>query len=408
MEEKKTKAELLEERAANVAKRAAIIAKAKEEKRSLSQEEVAELEELRSANALIDAKLDEMEERKRDEERKRSARVITAPETPLLRAFREAATGNMSDETRAFFEQGAAEMRRAGVAADGGFNVPVESRATIQAGAGEGSGGAAVQVDEQTILDPLRQNLVLAQAGANVLTGLVGDVEVPTYTGSTSNWKGEKAAADDGAGTFGSKKFQPKRLTTKLELSMQFLMQDSVGAEQMLRRDLLASIQAKLESTALGSGAKGDAPAGIFHGTISNKGAASHNRIVDIIAAVKKKNALKGNLSFITNPEGEAILGKTQIIPGSSYGFLCEDGKMKGYDVLTSTGVASALNTSEEGLVFANWQDFLLCQWGALNFTVDNITKADEGVVRFIINSFWDFGFRRDESAVVASIKMGA
>ena len=40
----------------------------------------------------------------------------------------------------------------------------------------------------------------MSQAGATYLTGLVGNISIPAYTGSNVGWSGEVAAAANGAG----------------------------------------------------------------------------------------------------------------------------------------------------------------------------------------------------------------
>ena len=113
--------------------------------------------------------------------------------------------------------------------------IPVESRAEITAG---NAGANVIETDFMNIVEPLRDRLVLASAGATMLTGLVSDIDIPAYSGSTSNWANENAAASDGAGTFSKKTMKPKRLTSILKVSRQMLVQDSLGVEAMLRADL--------------------------------------------------------------------------------------------------------------------------------------------------------------------------
>ena len=69
--------------------------------------------------------------------------------------------------------------------------------------------------------------------------------------------------------------------------------------------------------------------------------------------------------------------------------------------------MASGLQESsdEEGIIFGNWADFVIGQWGALDITVDPYTKAADGEVRLVINAFFDAKPRRKESFVVGSIK---
>ena len=42
----------------------------------------------------------------------------------------------------------------------------------------------------------------MVKAGASYLSGLVGNVSIPAYSGSNVSWAGEVAAATDGAGDF--------------------------------------------------------------------------------------------------------------------------------------------------------------------------------------------------------------
>ncbi|GAG62157.1 unnamed protein product, partial [marine sediment metagenome] len=80
-------------------------------------------------------------------------------------------------------------------------------------------GQEIVSEDKLSILAPLRANLVLVKAGANFISGLVGNVSIPTYSGSTATWKSEVVTADDGAGTFDEVDLAPKRLTTYIDVS---------------------------------------------------------------------------------------------------------------------------------------------------------------------------------------------
>ena len=88
-------------------------------------------------------------------------------------------------------------------------------------------------------------------------------------------------------------------------------------------------------------------------------------------------------------------------------GFILENGRANGYPLYATTGMASGLQdgTDEEGIVFGNWADFVIGQWGALDITVDPYSKAADGMVRLVINSFFDAKPRREESFAVGSLK---
>lgn len=400
MAKEKSLADLRAEKAEAIQRAKEITEKAKTEVRKLSDTEMKEHDGLNLRIAELNTEMVSVEH----ESRGADIRVIGEREnkTPLLKAFREAAQGNVSEESRVLFNTGAEEMKRSGVSgAQKGFNIPVEARA-LSAGVNT----QVISTEKQTILDPLRNELVFGKLGANVMTGLVGDIEFPSYSGSTSYWKGETTTAQAGDGTFGTVKLAPKRLTTMLDVSMQFLIQDSVKAEEMLRRDLLNSLREKLEATAFGSAIAGDAPAGLLNGALDYNGVDSNVELVKMIRDVKKANALKGSLGFVTNAEGEAKLLTTAIDIANPYGFLANNERILnyGYAVTEGMGNVTVATETEAGIIFGNWQDFVVGQWGAINFLVDMNTLAAEGMVRFVINSFWDFKFRRAASYVTGSI----
>lgn len=406
---KMTKAALMEQRAKLQAEREALrterkqmVDSAEAEKREMTTEEADKVEQIRSKISVLNAKIDEMTEQieepvapTRGAEPSKPAGESDRPS--LLRFFRDVARGQLSDESRQLNERGVAECRKAGVA-PGSYVLPiVDARATIAVST---SGSHTVANELQTILDPLRQSLVMAQAGATVMTGCIGDVTVPAYSGSEAHWADEGAEATDSAGTFSSKTYKPRRLTAYLAVDEKFLLQDSVEAEGMLMRDLVACIATKLESSILGTGTKG-----LFNGVVANKGKASYDRFVDIEADIDTANALMGNLAYITTPKGKAILRKTPVVSSGYQGFLTDGKTLNEYKLLATTGCASDLNSGEQGIVFGNWLDMVIAQWGGINLIADNLTLAHKGLIRFIINSYWDFGFRRDESYKVSSIK---
>lgn len=306
---------------------------------------------------------------------------------------------SMSEEAQVVLTAGTEEMRKAGLSYSGQIQLPVsemrEAPAAIVAGQ-ETYGAEVVATDKLNILEPLRNRMVLAQAGATYLTGLVGNVSIPTYTGSNVGWKGELVDAEDGKGTFDSIEFSPKRLTAYIDVSKQFLAQDSVGAEEMLYRDIVNAIADKLEATILGNG-KGDAntPEGIFNGAAV--------ATVDFANMVEMEKALEeaklfGDYKFIASPAAKAKL-KTTTVSGSKSDLrmLMEGNEVNGYEVLTTGNCA--------GLAFGKWDELVIAQWGSLDIIIDPYTQAKKNAVRIVVNAFFDAKPRRAEAIVKKTIE---
>ena len=168
------------------------------------EEKKAELKKLEEELASYDEKLPE-EPKKEDEENRNNTNISLhkmEKNFSLLRAIRSVVNNSQMDAVdAAVVNAGQGEFRHANVEFAGQIQLPIENRAAITVAA---EGEDVVATDILNILEPLRAKNVLAQAGAKFMTGLVGDVQVPVMSASNVTWEGETAAAQDGAGTFGS------------------------------------------------------------------------------------------------------------------------------------------------------------------------------------------------------------
>ena len=310
----------------------------------------------------------------------------------LLKAINDIANNRQLDE-RALevVNQGITEMRKAGQNYSGQIQLPMEERSTVQATV-EGAGQEAVAEDLLNILEPLRAKLVLAQAGASYMTGLVGNISIPAYSGSQVTWEGEVADAKDGAGTFTEVKLEPHRLTAYIDLSKQFLIQDSVSAEEMLKRDIVNAIANKLEATILGSETIVNAPEGMLNGVVADSAAITYEDIVAMETELEEAN-VRGDIKFIVSPSAKAALKTTKIDAGSGK-FAMEGNEVNGYPVLCTSAV------NGKGVIYGNFNDLVIGQWGGIDLTVDPYTQAANGKVRLVINAYFDAKPRRAEAFV--------
>ena len=318
----------------------------------------------------------------------------------LLKAVRAIANNQQLDErSQQVVNAGIAEMRKSGQSYSGQIILPVEERADVQATVAD-HGQEIVAEDKLNILAPLRDKLVLSAAGANFMTGLVGNVSIPTYSGSTVGWAGEVDAAKDGAGTFGEVELSPKRLTAYVDISKQFLIQDSVSAEALLRKDIVDALSNKLEATILGAVA-GDAtkPAGLFAGVTADTAAITFADILKMEQTLEEKN-VGGNIKFIASPAAKAVL-RTTAVGGtkSDLRMLMEGNEIDGISTLVTNGMTS------KGLILGNFNDLVIGQWGGIDLTVDPYTQAANGKIRLVVNAYFDAKPQRAASFVKKVLK---
>lgn len=323
----------------------------------------------------------------------------------LIKAINDVVNNRaLDDVAKEVVAKGVQEMRKSGLAVAGSIQLPVmeteneEMRANGVLAQTAGAGMENIATEKLDILEPLRANMVMSQAGATYLTGLVGNISIPAYTGSNVAWAGEVAAAANGAGDWSEIKLQPHRLTAYVDVSKEFLLQDSNDAEAMLRRDIIAAIGNKLESTILGADAGTDEkPAGLFDSVTAMTTAVKFADIVDAEAELDAAN-VSNAYTYILSPKAKAALRTLSKDAGSGR-FVLEDGEIEGSKALVSSNVVA------KGMVVGDFTDYVIAQWGAIDLVVDNYTKATEGKVRLVVNAYFDAKPRRSSSFVKRILK---
>lgn len=368
-----------------------LLQKAQSEQRKLDDGETEKFNAIKMQIADVEDELRKLNNTLKKESRKME-------KFSLLKAINDVANNRQLDErSQEVVNQGVTEMRKAGLSYSGQIQLPVEERSDIAATV-ESSGKEVVAEDKLNILEPLRANLVLTSAGASYMTGLIGNVSIPAYSGSNVGWAGETGAATDGSGTFSEVNLEPKRLTAYIDVSKQFLIQDSASAEEMLKRDIVAAISNKLEATILGNEAGSTTkPAGILNGVVADQSAITYNDLVNMEATLESKN-VRGDIKFIVSPSAKATLKTLPIATGSDK-FAMVDGEVNGYPVLSTSAVAG------KGVIFGNFADYVIGQWGGIDLTVDPYTQAANGKVRLVINAYFDAKPRRAEAFVKRVLK---
>ena len=335
--------------------------------------------------------IDEMTKDETEEEEEETEKEIRNNETKnqikmkkefrLIKAINDIANNRSVDDTaQAVVAAGAEEMRKAGVSYGGQIQLPTsELRGAITVTA-EGEDVVATEIYD--ILEPLRAKNVLVAAGAKFITGLVGDVQVPSMSAGNVTWEGETASAKDGGQTFTAVKLSPKRLTAYVDISKQFLVQDSKSAEALIRQDIINAINSKLEATILGSAAGTTTqPAGIFNG-VSKTTIASFKDVCDLEAKIEDANVI-GECKYVMSNKAKAAL-RNMAKSAKSTELVMEGGAIDGTEVLNTS------NVEEQNVVYGDFSNLAIGQWGSIDLLVDPYTKAADGQVRLVVNAFFD------------------
>ena len=368
---------------------AELIAKGEAEQRELNEEETNTMAELRKSIDEINAQIEEIEKENRTIQKNT---IITENKEirtmSLLKMINAVVEGrNFTEDEAKAIAEARAEFAKSGISPKGQI-VYRSIAATV-----EGSGKENVPEDKWNLEVAVRNNLVATKMGADFVSGLVGDCSIPKYAGSNVTWKGETATADDGQGAFSEITLTPKRLTATLDVSKQFLLQDSNDAEALLIRDLGAAIAEKLDKTIFGA-EDGDStkPAGLFYGVSGTKALTdiTYDDVLSLEEAVELANG--SNYMFVVNPKVKFALKGTQMANGLQMVF--DGSEIDGYTTISSNSVA------DKGIICMDPHELVIGNWGsAFEITVDPYTKAADGQVRLVVNAYYDAKLRGNKIA---------
>lgn len=411
--------QLRDERAEKFEKMQGVRAVAEGEKRGLSKEERDQWNTLKGELDELDAQISVEVDNLSVQARMASTsgqKMTGGNEEKELRQFslikfvRGAAYNKLEGFEQEMHQEAVKEARDNGVEIKN-FGIPtkiLESRDnTVTLGTQPADGSQLVKDDYKGMIDLLKDALVSRQLGATYLPGLKGNVTFDKLTQSaTSSWKGEIDELDVTDVKFGSAEMKPNRLGTLARPSKQVLIQSTPAIEAMLRRELMESVALAVDKAAINGSGVGNEPLGVMNtpgiGSVAigaNGGAPLYQHIVGLENAVEVQNALLGNLKYLINPKVRAKLKLTKLDAGSGLFLMPGNTELNGYGAVSSNIIPSNLTkgtgTGLSPILFGNWSDLMIGQWGGLDIMADPYTLASSGRVRLIVDSFWDVFVRR-------------
>ncbi len=406
-----------------------ILDKADTEKRELSADETVKFDEL---TGKIESMHNDILRREKlgAEEGEKSQRKAGGTEDPSLgmsdketrqysfvRAIRAAASGDWRD---AGLELEASKAVAKKVGRDArSFFVPfdvISPREQRDMVVGTPSAGGYLVATDQpaTIIELLTNRLVLAQAGAQMLTGLVGDMAIPKQTGgATGYWLAEGDAPTEGAQTLGQVALTPHTFGAWVDISRKLMKQSSISVEQFVRNDIARTIALGIDYAGLHGDHSGDAnqPDGVAVtsgiGSVvggTNGAAPDWSDIVDLETEVGQDNADIGALAYITNAKVRGKLKKT--LRTATYGDrpIWDGGATPLNDnrALITNQVRSNLTKGSSSVAsaifYGNWNDLVIGMWGEMDMLVDPYSLSTAGAVRVVAFQDVDFGVRHAQS----------
>ena len=285
----------------------------------------------------------------------------------------------------------------------GGFRIPTDVMDTW--GKRDLSAGTDTQLvgtehRAGSFIDALRNKMSVMQAGATILGGLHGNVDIPGKNAvSTMTWvSSEGGASTESEPTFRTVSLTPNDASVFTDMTRRMRQQSSPDIEALVRADIVMAIALGLDLAALeGSGSSGQ-PQGVLNVSGIGKPTAfagvnpTFAEAVLMETTLANANALSGNLAYIGRTNMYGAL-KTTVKDAGSGQFVVEPGgTVNGYNYIQS-------NQGTDGnLYFGNWSDVLIGMWGGLDLVMDESALATSNGLRMYVWQTVDVAVRHAAS----------
>ena len=348
----------------------------------------------------------------------------------LTRAINAAISGSWKD---AGFEAEVSNdiAKRMGKSTTGFFmptNIPFAQRSGYAVGtAGAGTTGGtlvATNLLAGSFIEVLRNKAKVLQLGATVLSGLVGNVDIPRQSGASNTfWVGENGTLTESEGTFDKVSLALKSIGTYSMISRNMLLQSTPDIEMLVRADLIAQIALGIDKAALSGSGSSNQPTGIVNtsgiGSVvggTNGAAVTIDHLIDLETAITSANAPEDTLAYLANARtigalkklksttgsylwNGAMAGATQGTPGEINGYPVARSNQARGDLTKGTGT----NLSE--IIFGNWSEVLIGEWGVLEIMPNpyDATAYKQGAVLLRAMQSVDIAVRHAASFAVMS-----
>ena len=412
--------DLLEQRAAAVAEMRALVDKAETEKRDLNQDEDTKFGELKTKLADLDKKI-ERARTLQEAERSAPAVIVSgrlgdgqyetrARQFSLVKAINAA----MGDPIDVGFEREISqEVVRRSQRKFQGIPVPdeyfhVEKRTQLV-----GSSAADLyqtQHRPDLFIDALRDRIVVGQLGATVLSGLVGDQDIPRQTGSsTAQWVGEDGALSETDASFDDVTLSPKTVGAVTSYSRRTLINATPGIEGIVRNDLASVIANAIDLKALTGDGTGNTPTGILHASgvhVLSLATPSWAEVLEFPARIQSSNADIGSLAWVLTAAGVKLLRSTPKVSSTDSVMIMEStNNLVGYPAAVTQSLTTEGSPETSLAVFGAFSQLLVGYWSGVDILANPFDSTAYLRGRVLLRAMRDLdvGVRHGQSFAVST-----
>ncbi len=413
----KTSDQLKQERASEIKKQEALLKKAEaDNNRDFTEDEQTEFRTLNTSIESFTQKIKDAEER--EAAQKRNAEMAAASGVPnldaeerekgkiqkrasILTAIRRGIVNKPLEGAEKEMDAiGRQEDRDADVKTPENAQVVIPMsflRATAQT-VSEDSGnyGGSLVVDQAPRVQMgFSPQSVIEELGATIWTGLSGgDIPLPVANDYTFAWYAETGAITQQKNTITGPTLSPKRLGAAVEISNRLLAQASMDVEAIIRAKILKGYNNTINVAAINGSGSSNQPEGVLNKTGIGAGSSvdadvpTKALVAELIQLVMEADSTQDKLAFLGSPATQYLLETTLLDSGSGKYIKELKDQLLGHKFVASTHVPQL--SGNEVLIFGNWSELFIGQWGSLSVLSDPFGAALSNSVRLVLNGHAD------------------
>ena len=411
-------------RASKIAQLKALAESADLMQRGLSDAEETTVDTINSEVAELDTKIERAEKLEAQVMRAAFSAATPQPEVmeqskiqqrySISKLVREAMTGRLTGLEAEMSQEAAADLKNAGVGVRGLAQIPgfiLRNTSTI--------GGTNVPGQSNTnVLEALVPTPILEQAGANVLRGLAGNINLPALNDGTDIIN--ETASATGAAAIAARQLTPQRVASRIDITNELLAAMNQSIDATVQRQFARASAAQVDEMFLTKVIAAAASTFVKRNETAAATVAGLTSQVasGLIGALGNANALTNSTAFITSHGLLATARYTPTVTGGAipimqdnaiFGYqafgtslaasgLITDASYDIYSEVYSTSTASTAIGNEADLVpivIANMENCYVAYWGggAADLVIDPYTLAATGITRLILNMYADADF---------------
>lgn len=232
-----------------------------------------------------------------------------------------------------------------------------------------------------------RAKNLIEELGIKFIQGLTANAQYPLIDGNISQWVEECEAGNIENTTFTSITLSPRRLLSYVELGNELVLNPTTDLLGAVEEDMKEAIYAKVLDTMLKELVTNhEAETNPTTYTI-----AEYSDIIDLELVASGKKMVQP--IYLVSPTAASKLKAmtTTVFP------VMIDGKINGFQVIETPYL------DNEDIILADWTRLVLGNFGGFDVTVDDITQQHLGIIRLIINSWWDWDILDSNSFLYAT-----